>query len=387
MTGVDMAVSQQISIPIVTIIVYAVLGVCVLSGALKGFVRKISGIAAFLLAGILMTALLPYVSSWLHTTPVYDFIRQQCESVGTGLVKNSIAKALGTGTGAEPADGNGTISSGIDASAVIDSVTQDDGSGKLDRSKIKAQLQAVGYDPSVIDNLSDAELEGYVQQFLGATAGMILPASFAENEISWGTVNHPFPLLSVGGLAVLSTGNAQEQYGNSSAELNGGADLLSQITSGMDRIEQTKFIESLPLPQMIRDQIETFNNEDGYMKLGATDFGSYIINYFASLIMNILTYIVTILITWIILWVVMTAMSLFTHLPIVGTADHLLGLAAGLVQGLMIVWGLFLVLSLFSTTEAGTVLMNEVNRSAFLSLLYDRNPFLAGAAGVIKGIM
>ena len=74
---------------------------------------------------------------------------------------------------------------------------------------------------------------------------------------------------------------------DASAGQNPGA-LLSQLTAGMDRVDQTKFIESLPLPQAIKDQMEAFNNENGYRKLGAADFASYIINYIASLIMNIL---------------------------------------------------------------------------------------------------
>ena len=84
---------------------------------------------------------------------------------------------------------------------------------------------------------------------------------------------------------------------------------------------------------------------------------------------------------------VLGALSVFRHLPVFGYADHLLGLLLGLVQGLLIVWGLFLVLSLFAATQAGAQLMNEIHGSAFLSTLYNLNPFLYSAAGAIKGIM
>ena len=155
----------------------------------------------------------------------------------------------------------------------------------------------------------------------------------------------------------------------------------------MDRVDQTKLIESLPLPQSIKDQMETFNNENGYQKLGATDFGSYIINYFASLIMNILAYVVTLFVVWLIIRLILGALSVFRHLPIVGTADRLLGLLLGLIQGVLIVWTLFLVLSLFATTQVGSILMSEINASPFLSFLYNINPLLKGAAGAIRGIM
>ena len=103
--------------------------------------------------------------------------------------------------------------------------------------------------------------------------------------------------------------------------------------------------------------------------------------------MNILAYVVTLLVTWLIIRVALGTLSVFKRLPLIGTADHLLGLVLGLIQGMLIIWGLFLVLSLFSTSEIGARLMQEVNASPFLSFLYNSNPLLNSAAGAIKGIM
>lgn len=374
------------SIPIVMIITGVVLVLNIVSGAMRGFVRKISGLVSFILAGILVTALLPTITAWLHTTPVYSYIKEQCEAIGANLVENTISSAL---------NGNGalTAGTGVDpgtASSVIDAVTADDGSGTLDREKIKSQLQAMGYDPSIIDSMSDADLQNYAQQMVGSYAGMIQPAGIMSIPVAgmpeWMSIfEAELPVLMEIDPILLaestgSVGAADTSSGN-------GGDLLSQLTGGMDRIEQTKFIESLPLPQSIKDQMETFNNENGYQKLGATDFGSYIINYFASLVMNILAYAVTLLISWLIIRIILGTLSVFTRLPIVGVADHMLGLLLGLVQGVLIVWALFLVLSMFATTPAGAAMMEEINRTPFLSTLYNVNPFLKSAAGAIQGIM
>ncbi len=370
---------QLTSIPIVLIIVCVVLILNIVSGTIKGFVRKISGLVSFILAGILVTFLLPYITSWLHTTPVYDFVREQCQTVGENLVQNTISSAL---SGGSSAAGTG----GSDGSSVINSITSDDGSGTLDRNKIKSQLQAMGYDPSIIDNMSDAELEGYAQQLVGFTAGSIQPAGIMS-------ISAPFlsPVLLADSTAVPGTTGTQPGTAASSGTIassgESGSALLSQLTGGMNRIEQTKFIESLPLPQSIKDQMETFNNDNGYAKLGATDFGSYIVNYFASLIMNILAYAVTLLVSWLIIRMIIGTMSIFRMLPIVGLADRMLGMVLGLIQGILIVWALFLVLSMFATTEAGASLMAEINRTPFLSTLYNMNPSLKSAAGAIKGIM
>ena len=63
---------------------------------------------------------------------------------------------------------------------------------------------------------------------------------------------------------------------------------------------------------------------------------------------------------------------------------RLLGLALGLVQGMLLVWALFLVLSMFAGTPAGSVLMREIYRTPFLELLYNNNLFLSGAAQAIR---
>ena len=129
---------QLTSIPIVMIIVCSVLGLNAVSGLIRGFVRKISGIAALLLAGILVTFLLPVITNWLHTTPVYGYIRGQCETIGQNLVRDMISGALGG------ADTTAVLPAGVsggEVSAVIDSVRSDDGSGSFDRGKIKEQLQ------------------------------------------------------------------------------------------------------------------------------------------------------------------------------------------------------------------------------------------------------
>ena len=382
-----MAQIQLTSIPIVTIIVCIVLGMTTLSGAVRGFVRKISGIVSFALAFILVTALLPVVTNWLHTTPAYEFVRQQCETIGEKLVSQSMTAVLGesaAGSSVTISDGGslvpgGGLPEGTDVSSVIDSVRAEDGSGALDRGKIKAQLGAAGYDPSIIDSMSDAELEGYAQRIMGVSAGMAGPAFLSVKGALW--PGEAF-LYSTGLLAEGGAFSPEESGGSQE-----GSSLLSAVSAGMDRAGQMRFIESLPLPQPIKDQMETFNNEDGYLKLNAKDFGSYVVNYIASLVMHALSYAATLLVVWLIIRLVLGALSVFRHLPVFGYADHLLGLLLGLVQGLLIVWGLFLVLSLFAATQAGAQLMNEIHGSAFLSTLYNLNPFLYSAAGAIKGIM
>ena len=155
----------------------------------------------------------------------------------------------------------------------------------------------------------------------------------------------------------------------------------------MDRSEQIKFIEDLPIPDFLKEQMETFNNSTGYQKLGATDFGSYVISYIANLILNILAFLVTLLVSWIIIRLIFGALSVFTALPIIGGVNRLLGLVAGFVQGILIVWVLFLIISVFASTPAGKTLMDEINNTPVLETLYNTNFLMKSTANALKGIL
>ncbi len=362
-------------IPVVLIVTCVIIGLCAISGLIMGFVRKISGIVSFVLACILVSALLPTITSALRTTPVYTVIRTQCEVIGNNLVRNAVVESL-TGD----ASGNNT-----DGAALVSAVTADDGSGRLDREKIKAQLQERGYDPSVIDALSDADLESYAQQLIGATAGSVSQAFLLSSAGA-----NTCCVLSAGdaaALRVLLTDSSANAGSAGTADTGNGTSMLSQLTSGMDKSEQIRFIENLPIPNALKEQMETFNNAAGYVKLGAKDFGSYVINYIANLILNILAFLITLLVSWLIIRLILGALAVFTSLPIIGGADRLLGLAAGIMQGVLIMWVLFLVLSMFATTPAGKTLMDEINRTPVLETLYNTNLLMNTAASAFKGIL
>ena len=366
-------------IPVVMILTCVVIVLCAVSGLLKGFVRKISGLVSFVLACILVSALLPTITSALRTTPVYTAILNQCETIGSNLVKNAVTDVFSAGGAA-----------GADPSSIVQSVTADDGSGMLDREKIKAQLQAYGYDPSLIDSMSDAELQSYAQQLIGATAGALSPAILPMDLRAADLRAADLPLLSIAGQALspvlLAEGTAQGSMPAADAS-QGGSSLLSQVTSAMSRSDQIRFIEDLPLPDSLKEQMETFNNAAGYAKLGASDFGSYVVRYIANLILNVLAFLVTLIVSWAIIRLILGALSIFSSLPIIGSVDRLLGLLLGIVQGVMVMWVLFLILSLLATTPAGKTLMDEINHTPFLSALYNSNLLMNSTTRALSGIM
>ena len=75
----------------------------------------------------------------------------------------------------------------------------------------------------------------------------------------------------------------------------------------------------------------------------------------------------------IILHLVINALDLVAKLPIIKGVNHLLGLFAGLVKGLLIVWLLMYLVAICATSSFGLMVTDYINRSGFLSLLYEHN--------------
>ena len=381
---------------IMLIIVSLVLFLCSVSGLIAGFLKKASGLLSFILAGMLVTALLPTVTGWLRNdTPLYGLIREQCAAAAGEIAKNTIAGTFssssgeaGSGSASDqlPSSSSGSPSSGNGAFYNAD--------GSVDRAAVKSMLNQYGYDSSAIDNLSDDQIKALIAQYAGISAGVLgvgktpllildLPGN-ASNTLRRWNLSRSETLLTTADDAAGSTSDSQNQGSAAESEK---LKALSALMGNMTAADKRKFIESLPIPQYLQEQMETFNNSEGYRKLGADDFASYIVNYFASLILNVAAYIVTLLIVWGLIRLVIGAAGIFSRLPIIRTANRALGLGAGILQGLLIVWMLMMVLSFFAATPAGQSLMAQVYDNSFLELLYNANPLMKGASSALKGIM
>ena len=381
---------------IMLIIVSLVLFLCSVSGLIAGFLKKASGLLSFILAGMLVTALLPAVTGWLRNdTPLYGLIREQCAAAAGEIAKNTIAGTFSSAsgeTGSSSASGQlPSLSSGSSASGNGAFYNAD---GSVDRAAVKSMLNQYGYDGSAIDNLTDDQIKALIAQYAGISAGVLgagktpllildLPGN-ASNTLRRWNLSRSETLLTTADDAAGSTSDSQNQGAAAESEK---LKALSALMGNMTAADKRKFIESLPIPQYLQEQMETFNNSEGYRKLGADDFASYIVNYFASLILNVAAYIVTLLIAWGLIRLVIGAAGIFSRLPIIRTANHALGLGAGILQGLLIVWMLMMVISFFAATPAGQSLMAKVYDISFLELLYNANPLMKGASSALKGII
>lgn len=422
-----------------------ILIICALGGLIAGFLKKASGILSFILAGALASMLLPGITGWLRTsTPVYAMVQKQCARAGESIVKNMVPGTADEGSGTDslfggrgsiadlifggngssvaggdslPGEGSGTYDDSGQASAGGQSSSGQESSlwagilnadGSVNRDAVKSLASQYGIDPSLIDGMSDEEIKAYIGQYAGVSAGFCNIAGLCAITLpEAGRLQSPLLALPVSGpdaaalpaaaageysapallTAGISSENGAQQEPEGSTGLSSLQPTLTAVLSSMSAADKRKLIESLPIPQSLQEQMETFNNSEGYIKLGATDFASYITSYFASLILNTIAYLISLLIAWIILHLIFSGLGIFTRIPLVNKADRILGLFLGLIQGLIIVWLMMLVFSLLSATPFGQSAMTQIYESPFLEVLYNTNIFLKSASFAMKGIL
>ena len=194
--------------------VVAVMVLFAIAGFRKGFVKKFAAMVSLALSIVLVSALLPYITQYLkENTPVYTFLVEQC----TGIMEKQVLNSLtGSGSGAGTNSG-----SAADAYA------------NMGRDEIRALLEQNGFDSTMLDQLSDEQLEVYKNQYIQQYLNQYLSGS--------------------------SDGSQDSQGG----------------TKSLTRIEQTEIIENLPLPEQLKDILLDYNNDEGYKGLGVSSFPEY----------------------------------------------------------------------------------------------------------------
>ena len=143
-----------------------------------------------------------------------------------------------------------------------------------------------------------------------------------------------------------------------------------------DRKAQKKAIENLSVPDFLKTLLEENNTQKIYEELAVKNFQEYVPRFLAEVIMSMISFVLTWILVLLAIWLVVHALDLIAGLPVLHGLNRLLGAGLGLVQGLIIVWIGMVILTIFSNTEIGKVLMEMISENPFLKELYQRNLLL-----------
>ena len=152
------------------------------------------------------------------------------------------------------------------------------------------------------------------------------------------------------------------------------------------KMDNEKQIEKLSIPKVLKKGLTENDNKSKYEEIGAANFQEYASTYIAYSIINSITYIVVFILILSLLKVITHALNLLTKLPVIHTLNKLGGLGVGVLEGLIIVWIGFVALTMFCSTDLGTQVLKQIEKSVWLSYLYDNNLILNAVMHFTKSL-
>ncbi len=297
--------------------------ICIIIGICQGAIRIAVSLATTLLTLLIVFFATPHVAKAIaQYTPMDEMIEQKVSAAIMDAAKTHLSEGIGDLTG-----------------------------GGLSEEDIENALSAAG--------ISEEELAAQ-----GISIGDIMEGNIDEE------------LLSQLGIAdKLPSGDDEDGEGDS--EDSGILDNME-----IPRDMQQEAINAADLPDIFKDLLAVNNNSEIYEELGVNTFAQYVGSFLAKVIINIISYLGTFLIATIILRAIIFALDIVAELPVFGLINRLAGGVIGFVGAAIIVWILFVVVTLLYTTVIGKDIYQAIQGNGILKFLYDNNPIMSMAAKI-----
>ena len=139
------------------------------------------------------------------------------------------------------------------------------------------------------------------------------------------------------------------------------------------RETQIQLIENAKMPELFQQLLLENNNDDIYQALGVTTFIEDVGSYLAKLIADIVSFLIVLIVVTVVIRTILYTLGIIEKLPVIGGLNRLAGGVLGLGTGLVIVWVLFVAITLFYDTEIGRQCYESIMQDEFLQNLYHSN--------------
>lgn len=139
-------------------------------------------------------------------------------------------------------------------------------------------------------------------------------------------------------------------------------------------------VNVLNLPQSMSKQVEenvpqeTINQ---FIENGSTTARDMVTHIMAdrltSVIFNTVIYFIIFMVVMAVLRIVMKVTGVIGHLPVIHELNKFGGLVFGLAEGLIVVWLLFMILTLCSSNQWASQALTDIKNNAILEFIYNNN--------------
>ncbi len=297
--------------------------ICIIIGICQGALRIAVSLVTTLLTLLIVSFATPYVAGAIAKyTPVDEMIEQKVSAAILDAAKTHLAESA----------------QGL--------------TGGMSEEDVENALSAAG--------ISEEDLASQ-----GISVKDIMEGNIDENLLSQLGIADKLPL-----------------GGDESSEKDSGDGSSMPDSMEIPRDMQQEAIEAADLPDIFKNLLSVNNNSEIYEELGVQTFAQYVGSFLAKLIINIVSYLGTFLIVTIILRAIIFALDVVAEIPVFGIINRLAGGVIGFGVAVIIVWILFVVVTLLYTTIIGKDIYRAIQGSGMLKFLYDHNPIMGMAAKI-----
>lgn len=153
---------------------------------------------------------------------------------------------------------------------------------------------------------------------------------------------------------------------------------MEEVISDADipREVQIEAIEAADIPEVFKSLLSVNNNGEMYETLGVETFAEYVGSFLAKIIINIVAFLCAFIVITIVIRAIVFALDVVSNLPVLGWVNRLAGGLIGMVGALVIVWTIFVIITLLYTTSIGKEMYDMIQTDATLQTIYEYNPIM-----------
>lgn len=131
----------------------------------------------------------------------------------------------------------------------------------------------------------------------------------------------------------------------------------------------TETVEDIKVPTIIKTMIS--DGENSITK----SVNDYISTQLSNTIINAISFAIAFAVITLVLRTTVFTLDIIANLPIIKGINQYAGLILGVGEGVIIIWLVFMVITILGNTEIGITLTKYIEDSKFLSFIYNNNYF------------
>ncbi len=147
-----------------------------------------------------------------------------------------------------------------------------------------------------------------------------------------------------------------------------------ELSALSDQLPDTNdYVNAISIPDNLKTVLSEKLSDSTYYDAAKEKISDRTCAFIVALVLYAFSYVAVFIVMLILLAIIGKMLNIISKLPLIKQANKLAGLLLGLLQGLLIVWTLFVVLTMLSSTALGKTGVDMINQNDFLSFLYNKN--------------